>query len=214
MDNEKVISKGKIKHILEVLNERYPDPKTELNFTTPFELLVATILSAQTTDRQVNKITANLFSKWRIPEEFASLQTETLEEEIKSCGLFKNKAKNIIAASRIIVKQYNSEVPKNLEELLNIPGVGRKTANVVLANAFGKDVIAVDTHVFRVSNRLGLANSASVDGTEKQLMDNIPAGLRNDSHHWLILHGRNTCKAQNPKCSECPVNSYCRFVKP
>jgi endonuclease-3 len=213
MKSGNVISRAKIKKILDILNERYPEPKTELNFSTPFELLVATMLSAQTTDRQVNKITANLFAKWRTPEEFAVLPTATLEEEIKSCGLFKNKAKNIIAASKILVNQYNSEVPRDFADLLNIPGVGRKTANVVLANAFGKDVIAVDTHVFRVSNRLGLADSGSVDDTEGQLMANIPAGLRNNAHHWLILHGRHTCKAQNPKCPECPINSYCRFVK-
>lgn len=212
MDSGGIISKAKTKQILDILNERYPEPKTELKFTTPFELLVATILSAQTTDRQVNKITGNLFDKWRTPEEFANLQAETLEEEIKSCGLFKNKAQNITAASKILVNHYNSEIPNNLEALIKIPGVGRKTANVVLANAFGQDVIAVDTHVFRVSNRLGLADSESVGGTEKQLMENIPVGLRNDAHHWLILHGRHTCKARTPLCSECPVHSYCRFL--
>lgn len=213
MKTKNILAKAKIQKILDTLNNLYPAPTTELNFKTPFELLVATILSAQTTDRQVNKITANLFSKWHTPEEFAELPVKALENEIKSCGLFKNKAKNIIAASKLLVEQYNSEVPTNIEDLLKIPGAGRKTANVVLANAFGHDVIAVDTHVFRVSNRLGLADSTSVDGTEKQLMDNIPAGIRNNAHHWLILHGRNICKAKNPKCPECPINLYCRSMQ-
>lgn len=206
----KMLPKAKIRKILGVLNERYPEPKTELNFATPFELLVATILSAQTTDRQVNKITARLFTKWRIPADFAGLPAPVLEEEIKSCGLFKNKAKNIIAASNILVENFDSKVPGNFDELLKIPGVGRKTANVVLANAFGQDVIAVDTHVFRVANRLGLTDSASVEETEKQLTNNIPPGLRNKTHHWLIFHGRQTCRAKNPGCPECPVKSFCR----
>lgn len=212
MKSGRKLPKAKIRKILEVLDEIYPEPKTELNFTTPFELLVATILSAQTTDRQVNKITARLFTKWRTPADFAVLPASTLEEEIKSCGLFKNKAKNIIAASNTLVNNYNSEVPGDFEELLKIPGVGRKTANVVLANAFGQDVIAVDTHVFRVANRMGLADSTSVEGTERQLTVNIPPGLRNKAHHWLIFHGRQTCRAQKPRCPECPVKSYCRFV--
>lgn len=200
-------------NILEILSGLYPDPKTELYFITPFQLLVATMLSAQTTDKQVNNITKKLFSKYKEPEHFAALSQEELEEEIKSCGLYKNKAKNIIAASQLLVEKYNSVVPENFEELIRLPGVGRKTANVVLANAFGKDTIAVDTHVFRVANRLGLACSDTPEKTEQDLMRSIPPGVRNKAHHWLIFHGRNICKARNPKCHACSLTEHCNYFR-
>lgn len=196
--------------ILTILNDIYPEPKTELNFESEFQLLAATILSAQTTDKQVNKITSGLFKKYRNPEDFAQLSTAELETYIQSCGLYKNKAKNIIETSRILVEKFGGKVPEDLAQLVKLPGVGRKTANVVLANAFGHDVIAVDTHVFRVSNRLGLADADTVEKTEEQLMTVIPEGIRNKAHHWLILHGRHTCSAKKPKCLECPVSQYCR----
>lgn len=198
--------------ILSALNELYPDPRTELNFETPFQLLVATMLSAQTTDRQVNRITEKLFQKHQTPQEFAALTPAELEEDIKSCGLYKNKAKNIVATSRILVEQYQSMVPDNFDQLVNLPGVGRKTANVVLANAFGREAIAVDTHVFRVSNRLGLAQSNTPEKTEDDLKRVIPSQDWNKAHHWLIFHGRRVCKAQNPLCSECNLINYCKYT--
>ncbi len=205
--------KSKTGDILRTLNELYPNPQTELNFETPFQLLVATILSAQTTDRQVNAITARLFRKYATPEEFALLTPEKLEQDIKSCGLYKNKARNIVATSKILVEKHNSLVPDNFADLTALPGVGRKTANVVLANAFGKDAIAVDTHVFRVSNRLGLAAADTPEKTEQDLMKVIPRGQWNRAHHWLIFHGRRVCRAQKPKCNECQLSAYCKYYR-
>lgn len=199
--------------VLNILAKLYPNPRTELRFTTPFQLLIATMLSAQTTDRQVNFITDGLFRKYQSPEEFAVISPAQLENEIKSCGLFKTKARNIIETSRILVKDYGSNVPDNFEELVKLPGVGRKTANVVLANAFGKDTIAVDTHVFRVANRLGLTAASTPEKTEEELLKAIPPGFRNKAHHWLIFHGRGTCRARKPKCDECQINHYCRYFK-
>lgn len=196
--------------ILEELANLYPHVGPMLNFTTPFELLVATILSAQSTDKQVNRITANLFQEYNCPEDFAALEPEELEEFIKGCGLFRNKSKNIIAASKILIDKYDSQVPSDLETLITLPGVGRKTANVVLSNAFGQDAIAVDTHVFRVANRLGLANSKNPLETEKDLQQTIPKNLWSKAHHWLITHGRQVCTARNPACSECTLGSWCK----
>ncbi|WP_418792034.1 endonuclease III [Phosphitispora sp. TUW77] len=197
--------------ILQILNELYPNPQPELNFETPFQLLVAAILSAQTTDKQVNAITAGLFRKYSTPREFALLTDEELEKEIKSCGLYKNKARNIIAASKILLEKYDSRVPDEFAALISLPGVGRKTANVVLANAFGKDAIAVDTHVFRVANRLGLAAADTTAKTEDDLMNVIPKSDWNRAHHWLIFHGRRVCRAQKPKCHECLLKDYCKY---
>lgn len=205
-------SQVNISKIIDIFNELYPDPKTELNFETPFQLLVATILSAQTTDRQVNRITERLFQDYPTPADAAQLTPEQLEEYIKSCGLYHNKAKNIVETSRMLVQNHNSLVPDNFEDLIRLPGVGRKTANVVLANAFGKEAIAVDTHVFRVANRLGLANADTPDKTENDLKKVIPSNLWNKAHHWLILHGRSTCRAVSPKCSECSLKEYCRYA--
>ncbi len=202
----------KIKHqqeILKVLEQIYRDTKTALKFSSPFELLVATILSAQTNDNQVNKITEVLFQNYRTPEQFVCLSQEKLEQKIKNCGLFKNKAKNLIATSQLLIKNYQGQVPKTREELMTLPGVGRKTANVILNNAFGMPALAVDTHVFRVAGRLGLSSGRTPEETERQLMQLIPEEKWGNAHHWLIWHGRKICIARSPKCQICPLNKLC-----
>lgn len=208
---KKILKKKDINQVLDKLLELYPDAKAELDFTNPFELLIATILSAQCTDVQVNKTTAKLFKDYKTPEDFLTLTEEELGRKIYSCGFYKNKSRNILATCRILVTEYNSQVPDTIEELMRLPGVGRKTANVVVSNAFGVPAIAVDTHVFRVSNRIGLADSKNVEETEKDLMANIDKDKWTKSHHLLIFHGRRMCKARNPICEECPISSYCQF---
>lgn len=158
-------------------------------------------------------MTGELFQRYNTPEDFAALDQEILEGLVKSCGFYKTKARNIIKTSQILVDQYRSKVPDEIDELQKLPGVGRKTANVVVSNAFGKDAIAVDTHVFRVSNRLGLATAKNVFETEKQLMENIPRNKWSRAHHWLIYHGRRVCTARNPKCEICPLREYCRYYQ-
>lgn len=192
------------------LKEMYPKVNSALRFSNPFQLLVAVILSAQSTDKQVNKVTTKLFAKYPDPYSLSQLTPEELQEDIKSIGLYKNKSKNIIATSKMLLEKFNGEVPQTLEELIELPGVGRKTANVVLSVAFGIPAIAVDTHVFRVANRLGLADSNDPDKTEKQLMENIPKRDWSDAHHWMIWHGRLVCKARNPRCITCKVNDLCK----
>lgn len=206
-------SRENIDKIIEELEKYYYDARPGLNFSNPFELLVATILSAQCTDKQVNKVTPNLFKKYRDAHGFANADEKELGKDIYSCGFYKNKSKNIINASRMIIEQYDGEVPSNIEDLQKLPGVGRKTANVVASNAFGVDAIAVDTHVFRVSNRLGLADAKNVEDTERQLMENIPKKKWSRAHHWIIHHGRQICTARNPKCSECFLKEYCVYYK-
>jgi len=201
-----------VDEILETLHRLYPDAHCELNYRTPFELLIATILSAQCTDKRVNEITAPLFERYNKPEHYLHLSQEEMEEHIKGLGLYKNKSRNILETCRILYEKYNGEVPRTHEELEALPGVGRKTANVVLSNAFGIPAIAVDTHVFRVANRLGLAESDSVDEVERQLMKRIPREKWSDAHHWLIWHGRRVCTARNPRCSECPLQPMCRYA--
>jgi len=201
----------RIYNILKLLEKHYYGAKTELKYHNPFQLLIATILSAQCTDKQVNKVTPALFAKYKKPEDFVNLTPEQLGEEIKSCGFYKTKSKNIIETCRILTEKYGGQVPRDLDSLQQLPGVGRKTANVVASNAFGIDAIAVDTHVFRVSNRLGLAKANSVEETERQLMKNIPKEKWSAAHHWLINHGRKICNARKPKCDECFLNSYCIF---
>lgn len=201
----------RIKSILELLEKHYYDAKPGLNFENPFQLLIATILSAQCTDKQVNKVTPNLFAKYKKPEDFAKVKPEELEEDIRSCGFYRTKSRNIIETCKILVEKYDGQVPADIELLQQLPGVGRKTANVVASNAFGIDAIAVDTHVFRVSNRLGLANANTVEKTEKQLMDNIPKKKWSEAHHWLIQHGRKICTARRPKCDECFLTPYCLY---
>jgi endonuclease-3 len=199
--------------ILERLAQLYPDAKCALNFTTPFELLVATMLSAQCTDARVNIVTGRIFPTYNKPEHFAALTPDQIGEMIRDCGLWQTKAKNIHKTARILLEQHGGEVPQNRDELVKLPGVGRKTANVVLSNAFGHPAIAVDTHVFRVSNRLGLANAETVDETEEQLMRRIPRELWSPAHHWLIHHGRQICEARKPKCSECPLADLCKYAQ-
>ena len=198
-----------IKVIIEILTECYPDAKCALNFSSPFELLIATILSAQCTDVRVNKVSTELFKIADTPEKMKALGKNKLSEIIKSCGLVNNKSQNIISSSEILISKFNSTVPDTMEELTSLPGVGRKTANVVLSNAFGIDAIAVDTHVFRVANRIGLAKADNVSKTELMLMESIPKRLWSISHHLLILHGRNVCSSRNPKCDICKINTYC-----
>lgn len=202
-----------VKEILRVLENLYPEAKCALNHRNPFELLVATMLSAQCTDKRVNELTPRLFAKYPTPESLADADLLELETEIETCGLFRMKAKNLIETAKRLVTNYHSQVPDTMEALISLPGVGRKTANVVLANAFGVPAIAVDTHVQRVSNRLGLAESDNVQDTEQQLMKKIPRESWNDVHHWLIFHGRQICSARSPKCGVCPLAVSCRYFK-
>ncbi|OUM86079.1 MAG: endonuclease III [Bacillus thermozeamaize] len=199
------------KKILNILEQTYPDAHCELNYRNPFELLIATILSAQSTDQRVNEVTAELFQKYPTPESFLTLSQEELAAEIRGIGLYRNKSKNILKTCRILVEEYNGQVPSDREALESLPGVGRKTANVVLSNAFGVPAIAVDTHVFRVANRLGLADSDDVRETEEQLMRRIPKTKWSQAHHWLIWHGRRICHARNPQCHRCPLLEVCRY---
>lgn len=198
-----------VAEILERLSQMYPDAQCALHHSNAFELLVATILSAQCTDARVNIVTGRIFPTCNRPEQFAALTVDQLGEMIHDCGLWQSKAKNIHATCRILLDQYGGEVPATMEELVKLPGVGRKTANVVLSNAFGVPAIAVDTHVFRVSNRLGLAKAENVDETERQLMRRIPREQWSQAHHWLIHHGRQVCDARRPRCSECPLLDLC-----
>lgn len=200
------------KAILAELYNLYPDAGPELNFSNPYETLVATMLSAQCTDKQVNKVTPALFEKYPDALALGSAPLEDVYPMVKSCG-FKSKAGNIIEACRLVTERHGGEVPQTMEELTALPGVGRKTANVVLANAFGIPALAVDTHVFRVSNRLGLADASNVEETERQLMRAIPKADWYAAHHWLILHGRRVCKAQRPLCDECTLNGMCKYAR-
>lgn len=207
------LNREETREVIEILLRTYPDAKAELNFSNPFELLVATILSAQTTDVQVNKVTGNLFKEYKTPEDFLKISEDELMEKIRSIGFYRNKSKNILATCKILVEKYGGKVPDTIDELMKLPGVGRKTANVVISNAFGKDAIAVDTHVFRVSNRIGIANSDDVLDTEKQLMESIEKNMWSKAHHLLIFHGRRICKARKPLCDKCPLTEYCLYYK-
>ena len=202
-----------IEEVLNILDDLYPDARAELNYSTPFELLIATILSAQCTDVRVNKTTKVLFEKYKDPKDYIEAGEEKLGKDIYSCGVYKQKSKNIVETCRILEEKYDSKVPESIEELIKLPGVGRKTANVVVSNAFGIPAIAVDTHVFRVANRLGLANSKNVIDTEKDLMNNIKENRWTKTHHQLIFLGRRICKARNPLCNLCPLKKYCKYYK-
>ena len=193
------------------LKAHTPEPKTELQYVNPFTLLVAVVLSAQATDKGVNKATAPLFQKVRTPEQMVALGEEKLADAIKTIGLYKGKAKNVIALSKILIEQHHGRVPKEREALEALPGVGRKTANVVLNVAFGEPTIAVDTHIFRVANRTGLAPGKDVLAVELALEKIVPQEYRLHAHHWLILHGRYTCVARKPLCPTCVVRDLCRF---
>ena len=200
-----------INEILDKLEELYPDAKCELNYTTPFELLIATILSAQCTDVRVNIVTDKMFKKYNTAKEFNKLSLEQIIEDIKTCGLYKSKAEKIKETSRILCENFDGEVPNTLEELVTLPGVGRKTAGVVLSNAFNVPAIAVDTHVFRVSNRIGIVHTTTPEKTEFKLMEVIPRNRWSHSHHVLIFHGRRMCKARKPECTECPIKRDCDY---
>ncbi len=200
--------------LIGILTNTYPDNTTTmLNSKTHFELLIAVMLSAQSTDRQVNKITARLFERYYKPQHFARLQPEQLEPLIKGCGLYKNKSRNIIKTSQILINKHNSRVPSSLEELVKLPGVGRKTANVVLNIAFGQPTMPVDTHVSRVTRRLGLAYGATPEQIEKELLDIVPPEQRGDFHHRIIEHGRTICRARKPLCQNCVFTDFCSHYK-
>ena len=188
-----------------------PHPVTELVYRTPFELLVAVVLSAQATDRSVNKATARLFATANTPAAIARLGVDGLIPYVSSIGLFRNKAKNVVALSEILVRDHGGQVPAAREALEALPGVGRKTANVVLNTAFGQPTIAVDTHIFRVANRTGLAPGKNVEEVERRLERFVPPEFRQHAHHWLILHGRYTCVARTPKCPQCVIRDLCEY---
>lgn len=202
------ITKIKAKQIVDILSGVFTD-KPALNFTTPYELLVAVILSAQCTDNRVNVVTKELFSVANTPQKMLQLSQEQLEKYIFSCGLYKSKAEHILSATKDIVEKFNGQVPDTLEHLRSLAGVGRKTANVVYSVAFGKPAIAVDTHVFRVANRIGLANATNVLATEKNLMSILDVSDWSRAHHYLIYLGRSFCKAGKPDCANCPIKDHC-----
>ena len=206
-----MISKKRALEIAEALTKEYPDSTPALKFSTPFELLIAVILSAQCTDERVNKVTEKLFKRANTPKAMSEMTQEELEGYIFSCGLYRSKAEHIISASRDIALKFDGQVPSNLEDLRSLAGVGRKTANVVYSVAFGGDAIAVDTHVFRVSARLGFAEGKTPFDTEKRLMEALPKEKWSHMHHAIIFHGRRVCSARNPKCEACVVSSLCKY---
>jgi endonuclease-3 len=193
------------------LRELNPHPKTELEYTTPFELLIAVMLSAQATDVSVNKATRKLFPVARTPEALLALGEEKLRRYIDTIGLYNAKAKHVIETCRLLIERHGGEVPRDRDDLESLPGVGRKTANVVMNTAFGEPTMAVDTHIFRVANRTGLARGATPLAVEKGLLKNVPAEFLHDAHHWLILHGRYVCKARRPECWHCVVRPFCAY---
>lgn len=205
------MNKEKRAEIFRRLRAENPTPTTELQYRTPFELLVAVILSAQATDKGVNKATARLFPVANTPEAILSLGEEGLKEYIKTIGLFNSKATNIIKTCRILTEEHDSTVPENRKALEALPGVGRKTANVVLNTAFGQPTMAVDTHIFRVANRTGIARGKTVLEVEKRLLKFVPREFLQDAHHWLILHGRYICVARKPKCGACIIEDLCEY---
>jgi endonuclease III len=205
------VTKAEVFEFFRRLAEANPAPTTELNSTNPYQLLVAVVLSAQATDASVNIATRPLFERIKTPEQMVEFGEEPLRAAIKTIGLFNTKARNVIALSQALLRDHGGEVPRTREELQALPGVGRKTANVVLNTAFGAETFAVDTHVFRVCNRTGLAPGKTVDQVEAKLERIVPQPFRRDAHHWLILHGRYTCKARLPECWRCPVIDLCRY---
>lgn len=207
------MNKDKRSAIYGKLRELDPNPDTELRYRTPFELLVSVILSAQATDISVNKATDELYKVANTPRSLLDLGVEDLKGYIRTIGLFNNKAENIIKTCRILLDEHDGEVPRTREGLESLPGVGRKTANVILNTAFGEPTIAVDTHIFRVANRTGLAPGKTPLEVEKRLVKLTPDEFRKDAHHWLILHGRYICKARKPLCGECPIIEWCEFRK-
>jgi endonuclease III len=211
MPTPRRMSPADIQSFFAVLAAANPEPRTELSFVNPYTLLVAVVLSAQATDVGVNKATARLFAEVTTPEAMLALGEAALKRHIKTIGLFNAKAANVIALSAILVERHGGAVPRDRASLEALPGVGRKTANVVLNIAFGEETCAVDTHIFRLGNRTGLAPGKDVRAVEDALMRRIPKAYRRHAHHWLILHGRYVCKARTPECWRCPVAQFCRF---
>jgi endonuclease-3 len=207
-----LLSPAEITELFTRLRELNPTPTTELEYTTPFELLVAVILSAQATDVGVNKATRRLFPVANTPQTILALGEEGLKRYISTIGLYNAKAANVIAMCRLLLEQHGGEVPRTREALEALPGVGRKTANVILNTAFGEPTMAVDTHIFRVANRTGLAPGKTVRDVEDKLLRVVPPEFLHDAHHWLILHGRYTCKARVPACPRCPIQDICRYL--
>ncbi|MCR9242500.1 MAG: endonuclease III [Rhodobiaceae bacterium] len=205
------MKKKDIEPFFEILSADLPEPKTELDYKNPYTLVVAVALSAQATDVGVNKATKELFKKVDTPEKMVKLGEAKLRDQIKTIGLYRNKAKNVIAMSKMLINEFNSDVPRTREELERLPGVGRKTANVVMNEAFGEATIAVDTHIFRVSNRTGLAPGKNVLEVEHELLKRVPKDYLRHAHHWILLHGRYVCKARKPDCPSCKVIDFCGF---
>lgn len=205
------MTSANVKKFFSILRDQNPEPKSELEYTNDYTLLVAVVLSAQATDTGVNKATKNLFKIVDTPEKMVSLGLDGLKEHIKTIGLFNTKAKNVIALSEILIRDHGGKIPRTRDELVKLPGVGRKTANVVLNVAYGEHTMAVDTHIFRVSNRTGLAPGKTPEAVEEKLMKAVPKEFALHAHHWLILHGRYICKARTPLCAECPVYDLCEY---
>lgn len=207
-------TKKQVIEIIEILKEYYPDATCSLDFKTPFEMMVAVMMSAQCTDERVNKTTPMLFKEYNTPEKMSKIKLEKLEEIIHPCGFYKNKAKNIFNASKILVEKYNGIVPDNIEELQSLPGVGRKSANVIMLEAFkNPQGIAVDTHAKRISNRLGLSKQIEPEKIEQDLLKIIPKEYYQDVNHLLVWHGRKICDSRKPQCEKCPVKKYCEYNK-
>lgn len=206
-----MLRKAQREAVLKILEDTYKGTKTALNYNSPFELLIAVILSAQCTDERVNVITARLFPRLNTPEKMGALTQEQMEEEIRDCGLYHAKAKNILGTCHMLVEKFHSTIPSDIKTMMELPGVGQKTANVVASIIYNVPSIAVDTHVFRVSHRLGLAKGADPLATEKELQKAIPMEKWSDAHHWFIWHGRKICKARKPLCKECPLLAECPF---
>jgi endonuclease-3 len=206
-----ILSKLKALRLIQLLNQFIKKPKTSLKYRNQFTLLTSVVLSAQCTDTNVNNVTKDIYKKYFTPKHFAGLGTTRIKRMIKSIGLFNMKAKNLYNLSKILVKKYKSKVPNNFEDLINLPGVGRKTANVVLNAAFNKPTIAVDTHVFRVSNRTGLTKGKNPNQVEKQLLQILPNKYLKKAHHLILLHGRYVCKSRNPACTKCVINKICLY---
>ncbi len=208
---KRLIDKNKIQPVMDALERMHPEATCALDFRTHFQLLVAVMLSAQTTDISVNKVTPELFDKYPTAEAMAEADPLDVQNIIRTIGLYKNKSKNVVALSRKLVDEYDGKVPGNYDELVKLPGVGRKTANVVLAEGFGVARIAVDTHVFRVSNRIGLTDGKDPTDVEEQLMDRLPKDQWIRAHHFIIFHGRKVCHARKPDCDNCEINDICLY---
>lgn len=209
-DDSSVLSREQVISVFERFKSENPAPTTELIATNNYTLLVSVVLSAQATDKSVNKATESLYQKVDTPQKMLELGEEGLIEYIKSIGLYKNKAKNVIALSKILIEKFNSEIPKTREDLMSLPGVGRKTANVILNVVYGEKTMPVDTHLLRISPRIGLSFGTTPESIEKDLLKIIPDEYMQHAHHWLILHGRYVCTARNPKCSECLISDICQ----